>query len=572
MAIETKLDAPFRGFGCAETHSQNATPSCKSGGAICSPHYKSGDRSEWLTKVKNQPYNNSEFSGRREFVFGRPNGLKNYANVTNESIPVLGFVVSQGAAFIKRGLLSIDYPVDKLLVVQMGNNVAVSKALTDIKKYHEHLATLTIVKLPNLGCAAGWNRIIIENLYAPYWFILNFDIAFPKGALARITAEASDIFRQHERIGMIHLWYQGGGYKPEWSAFLLRREMVHDIGFFDENNWPARQEDMDYSIRMAGSPYREPWYRQLLPARNDEGQCPDLYVFHGVGDQQWRGGTSRVNSESSKRSKKCMEASTRYEDWQRRRGLVSFTPNKWGEGGGPMTSNECYDPRMTAKVNDVRVTAYHNHPTGADYFPPAVPWVPFSTPFGHYGLPVWFWVLDPHLRRCILGVQSTSTPRRALIAKRQTRAILPWGCRSSSIPYAFNRVQGLPEKCIDALSLCMSSLTSSYKESKLQRLNLIPEYSSTDCEEVKELPEPPPLESLLGPTKTGCPTNGKHSTSPSKKEKKEGGQKKEGGPKHKRTIKQTDNMTSSLWIYTILLGVPVFIWLLASCGSDGWWW
>ena len=161
--------------------------------------------------------------------------------------------------------------------------------------------------------------------------------------------------------------------------------------------------------------------------------------------------------------------------------------------------------------------------------------------------------------------------------------MLPWGCRSSSIPYAFNRVQGLPEKCIDALSLCMSSLTSLYNESKLQRLNLIPGSSSIDCEKVEELPAPPPVKSLLGPTKTGClPLNGNHGRPSSKNQYSTKGGRLIQQTKKRSLTSDNDGETSLksqfhfpwkwLWFYSILLGVTAFIWLLASCGGDGWWW
>ena len=95
---------------------------------------------------------------------------------------------------------------------------------------------------------------------------------------------------------MVHLWYQWGDYKPEWSAFLLRRETVHDIGFFDENNWPARHEDYDYTMRMTGSPRRRPWYRHLLPHQSsDDRRCPSLYVHHGLGaTAKWQHGTENT--------------------------------------------------------------------------------------------------------------------------------------------------------------------------------------------------------------------------------------------------------------------------------------
>ena len=456
--------------------------------------------------------------------------------MSSGAIPVLGFVVSQGAELLRRGVLSIDYPVDKLVVVQMGDNPAVSSVIAELlllaeqdPSRHPHLATLRVAKLGNLGCAAGWNRIILEDLFAPYWLILNFDIAFPPGALRRVHANASDIFAAHERIGMIHLWYQWGGYKPEWSAFMLRRETVHDIGFFDENNWPVRHEDFDYSIRMIGTPFRKPWYRHLLPHRHDENnQCPDLYVFHGVGGSLWGGGTERVNDEAGKRPGECKAISDEYRNWQFRRGQAAFSPNKWGDNGGPKVGNDCHDPKMLAKVKDIRGTAHWQHPTGADYYPPGVMWVPFSRPFGHPGMPVWFWVLDPHVRRCILGARQQQQQQQQQQQRRRQRrrrlggggggkvqqhhsgrGSLPPTCRASNIPYYFDKLKGLPDKCIDALDLCVSSLTSLQDSPTLERLGLIPRDRKANCEaSSRKLALPPPMEALLGPEKYGCPTSG----------------------------------------------------------------
>ena len=179
---------------------------------------------------------------------------------------------------------------------------------------------------------------------------------------------------------MIHLWYQWGGYKPEWSAFVLRRETVHEIGFFDENNWPARHEDFDYSIRMIGTPFRKPWYRHLdaAPPRRDN-RCPDLYVYHGVGGSLWGGGTDHVNDESGHRPGSARPFPTSTATIKSAADRRRSAPT-WGDNGGPKVGNDCHDPKMLAKVKDIRGTAHWQHPTGADYYPPGIMWVPFSRP------------------------------------------------------------------------------------------------------------------------------------------------------------------------------------------------
>jgi hypothetical protein len=186
-----------------------------------------------MTNVSNRRYIAPEV-GRAEVGTTAGAGLWSApdSSINPERIPVLGFVVAKGAALVKRGILSVDFPVSKFVVVQMGDDFAVTRALDEVKQMRPYVH---IVKLGNLGCAAGWNRVIMEDPHAPYYFILNFDISFPPGSLAQIHRESSEVLASTPRVGFIHFWYHWGGFKPEWSAFILRRETLHDIGFFDEN-------------------------------------------------------------------------------------------------------------------------------------------------------------------------------------------------------------------------------------------------------------------------------------------------------------------------------------------------
>ena len=192
----------FYGYSCL-ARLRTDRPSCRRGGSICSERPWPSPSSHWLTRVENRAYSPFEFaanaSSRSSHSSGGSLGAEmskslgsSFDPVDKYMIPVLGFVVLRGATLLKRGLLSVDFPVGKLMVVQMGDDAEVSAVLDDLKANYPQLSGLIVVKLPkNLGCAAGWNRIIIENLAAPYWFIVNFDIAFPPGALKKIHLNAS---------------------------------------------------------------------------------------------------------------------------------------------------------------------------------------------------------------------------------------------------------------------------------------------------------------------------------------------------------------------------------------------
>ena len=380
-----------------------------------------------------------------------------------------------------------------MVVIQMGDDIAVTRTLNSLKT---KIPGLIIKRYGNLGCAAGWNAIIMENLAAPYWFILNFDIAFPPGALALLHKAGSRIFRKYSRAGVVHFWYQSGAYKPEWSAFMLRRETMHDIGFFDENFYPANGEDFDYSARMAVNPSQAAWFRILWPPTRNAPVCPRVYVWHGIGTQEaWGSGTMRMNKgylESASRTSKCTAAANAYLNWQTNRFRIAYGPTKWGVNGGRQVNNQkCRDPNprdapVTPNIaNQSESTASSPSESGPNQLKMEEgPVVPFSHPFGHPGLPVWFWVVDPDIRRCTLA-----HPRR-----------LNEGCKVSNTPIVFDRTIGLPARCIDAIDLCKSSCTSLYDSSLLEDLRFIAKRHPLNCENANpdvDITIPPPLHSHL---------------------------------------------------------------------------
>ena len=571
----------FRGYTCSRSGTRSGGVTCSTG-KICGGHALSSSAPDthWLSSVENEAYEACEFrrfgphfhqtpgdlssggsnggdpasssdtgkipgghnnvsnrissntlnSPTEPFEYGDRSNIRNW-EVSKTAIPVVGFVVNKGAELLRRGILSIDYPVDKLIVVQMGPDRAVSRAIAEIQTM-DRFISLRVVKLPNLGCSAGWNRIILEDLMAPYWMILNFDIAFPPGALRLIHQEASEIFRKHPRVGFLNTWFQWGGFKPQFSCFLLRREVVHDIGFFDENIFPVGGEDGEYATRMNGNAERQPWYRQVLPRRRllegskgGRGErreaCPAYYVYHGTTETPWSGGSNAVRGIGHGEGSRdrgaldvlCRRDKAEYMTWQRRRHHIAMPAMKWGSG--KVASDHCHDPKMPSdllkgKPQNGSIT-YLNHP---DSFPPLLPWVPFSHPYGHYGLPVWFWVLDPAMRRCILGHRFDTEEGKALPAFRsgnREQGSAEAGCGTTSIPFRLDRVSGLPPRCIDALDICVSSLTSLQDPAKLARLGLIPMPPKPevypDCEvagQKARLPLPPALHShVVGRTDCG---------------------------------------------------------------------
>lgn len=142
-------------------------------------------------------------------------------------IPVIGIPYMVRSDLLERLLNSIDVHVERYIFI-------------DNSEAHD-LANLTgpnitvIAPRHNLGVAASWNLIIKATPLAPWWTILNADVAFTPGDLDKYI----EVMREFDGICNID------GY----AAFGLSRSVVERVGFFDENFVPAYYEDNDYAYR-----------------------------------------------------------------------------------------------------------------------------------------------------------------------------------------------------------------------------------------------------------------------------------------------------------------------------------
>lgn len=152
--------------------------------------------------------------------------------IVSDSIPVLIVPTLNGHDRLQVMLGSIDYPTDQVIVVDNGGT--------------EHqwvkpdwVGTLDVIRLPsNLGVAGSWNLGIKSTPFAPYWLIVNDDITFARGSLARFA-------QQGVNVGTIGLCAAAS----PWCAFTIGESVIERVGLFDEVFYPAYFEDTDYAWR-----------------------------------------------------------------------------------------------------------------------------------------------------------------------------------------------------------------------------------------------------------------------------------------------------------------------------------
>ena len=138
-------------------------------------------------------------------------------------IPVLAVPVLR-PDLVRRMLASVDVPVGRVLVIDNGAGVG-------------DIPGAWVVRLPgNLGVAAAWNLAMKATPNAPWWAIVNDDLTFAPGDLARL-AEAMDVPTPH--IATL----------DGFAAFGMNAAALDALGWFDENFHPAYVEDCDMEHR-----------------------------------------------------------------------------------------------------------------------------------------------------------------------------------------------------------------------------------------------------------------------------------------------------------------------------------
>lgn len=135
---------------------------------------------------------------------------------------------------LQRCLMSIDFPVGHLLIIDNGSGNNPIDTEVSISDYVEKT---TYLPMPaNLGVAASWNLGIRCFPHDDAWFFASNDVKFGPGAIERLSEARSD------EITLCAAF-------PFWQAFSLGYDAVSRIGVFDEGFYPAYFEDNDYQRR-----------------------------------------------------------------------------------------------------------------------------------------------------------------------------------------------------------------------------------------------------------------------------------------------------------------------------------
>jgi hypothetical protein len=190
-------------------------------------------------------------------------------------IPVFGVPVLNKYHLLQRMFDSIDYPIDRLYIIDNGGELDREAIRWPWDVHRIHVADYGY----NTGVAGGWNHIIRANSGAPWWCIANNDVVLEPGALARLFDAMESDSPTLARITM--------GNERSWGnhfgAFGLNASFVDTVGWFDENIIPIYWEDTDYINRI------EVLRRQGVVLNLPIIESPGT---HHDGNQSWKTGQS----------------------------------------------------------------------------------------------------------------------------------------------------------------------------------------------------------------------------------------------------------------------------------------
>lgn len=161
----------------------------------------------------------------------------------SKPIEMIGTMVLNGAVDLYKQFISIDYPVNRYFILD--NSQGNSDITNEIKEIEfegsQYINEIKVVhNVTNVGFSGSINQIIRQNTDCPYWCILSVDWHPKPGQLKKFAKRLEDPF-----VGILCDQTQNG-----YSSMVFTPELLYEVGYLDENFFPAYYEDNDHRYRM----------------------------------------------------------------------------------------------------------------------------------------------------------------------------------------------------------------------------------------------------------------------------------------------------------------------------------
>lgn len=225
-----------------------------------------------------------------------------------KAIPMIGTAVVKNPHWVRRLVQSVDFPVKEFCIINNNGKGEVDAELDEIARTpHQFIRKIRVVHMPsNMGVSTSWNLMIKAYMKCPYWVIVNDDVAFGPGFLEEMYIATT----RDPSVGVIH-GYHGDFNVGSWDLFLIRDHVIAEYGLFDENLYPAYNEDADYIMRFM---HRQP---KRIMSLNSE-------YYHGLGKKN----EYHIHGSQTGKTDPALRQKLDEANWMN----IEYLTGKWGPG------------------------------------------------------------------------------------------------------------------------------------------------------------------------------------------------------------------------------------------------
>ena len=141
---------------------------------------------------------------------------------------------------LNRMIKSIDYPVERLLIIDNGSESGEGEAVCE----NVNVAKMDVIRISNnLGIAPAWNLGVKNYPFEDIYYFTSNDCVFEPGTLEKLEQESA-----RDKVTISQLW-------PHWQLFSVGDQVFENCGLFDEAIFPMNFEDDEFQWRVTEMGY-----------------------------------------------------------------------------------------------------------------------------------------------------------------------------------------------------------------------------------------------------------------------------------------------------------------------------
>jgi len=158
----------------------------------------------------------------------------------------------------------------KIIIINNNSTDGTDKYINEMV-YRQKIAGFNLSD--NLGVAGSWNfgiRTGLEHFKSDFFLIINNDVLLHPEMIDKLIEKIKDrqtlLVSATDISGRISSASEISGFlapseevqveAPEFSSFLIKKETIEKVGYFDEQFYPAYFEDNDYHFRIRKAGYK----------------------------------------------------------------------------------------------------------------------------------------------------------------------------------------------------------------------------------------------------------------------------------------------------------------------------